>query len=80
MTLGNVALLVLGLAMVGTGAMFVVRFAARNRMDRPRARSLPEGKAGPVFAQRALLGALLISLGLLLTVLGALLIFAPRTG
>jgi len=75
MTLAYVALLVIGLLMIVAGATFVIRFAARHRLDERPPRPRPEGASGPVSTQRALLGALLVSMGFLLAVLGAVMLF-----
>ena len=80
MTLAYVALLVIGLLMIAAGAGFVIRFAARHRLGERPPRPRPEGASGPVSAQRALLGALLVSMGFMLAVLGAVMLFVrPAT-
>ncbi len=80
MTLAFVALLVVGLLMIAAGGYLVVRFFARHRLGERPARPRPEGAGGPAVAQRGLLGALLVSMGFLLAVLGAVMLFArPAT-
>lgn len=78
MTLPPLLLLLVGLLMIAFGAVFVVRFIAQNRLARRPARPKPQARRGPAVTQRALLGALLVSLGLLLAVFGATSLIAGR--
>jgi hypothetical protein len=73
-----IALLSLGVIMLVTGLVLVIRFGRRHRVLRPRARTVPQRPRGPAGQHQALLGALLIAFGLLLTVFAAVLTFAPR--
>lgn len=79
MTLPPLLLLLVGLVMIVLGAVFVVRFIAQNRLAERPARPKPQARRGPAVTQRALLGALLVSLGLLLAVFGALALVAGPT-
>ena len=75
----HVVLLVLGVIMLVTGLVLVIRFGKRHQVLRPRAKTAPQRQRGPAGQHQALLGALLVAFGLLLTVFGAVLTFAPRT-
>ena len=74
MWVASAALLSLGVGMIAAGAQMIVGFLRRSRDARdPSAR--PE--VGPLWTQRAVLGALLVTAGFFFAVFGALLTFAP---
>lgn len=80
MTLPPILMLVLGVPMLVLGAYLVVRFVQRNRLDKRPAEPKPQGAQGPDWTQNALLGALLISVGGLLSAFGiAALVAGPGT-
>jgi hypothetical protein len=62
-TLPPILLLLIGLPMFVVGWWFVVRFVRHNRLDRNPPEPAPQDAAGPVWAQNALLGALLVAVG-----------------
>jgi hypothetical protein len=70
MTLPPLLLFAIGLPMVVLGAVLVVRFFRHNRLHRRPAEPPPQDARGPVWTQNALLGALLVSVGTLLSVFG----------
>lgn len=70
MTLPPVLLVIIGLPMLGTGLFLVVRFFQRNRLERRPIEPKPQGSQGPVWTHNALLGAMLISIGALLSAFG----------
>ncbi len=75
----HVVLLVLGAIMLVTGLVLVIRFGRRHQVLQPRAKTVRQRPRGPAGQHQALLGALLVAFGLLLTIFGAVLTFAPRT-
>ena len=79
MTLPPLLLLLVGLLMIALGAVFVVRFIAQNRLAERPSKPKPQEPRGPAVTQRALLGALMVSVGLLLTVFGVLALVAGPT-
>ena len=76
MTLAYVALFVVGLAMLATGLALIVGYLTYSRRDLSRPADQRRGEIGPVWTQRAVLGALLMTSGFFLAVFGALLTFA----
>jgi hypothetical protein len=70
MTLSPLVLIAIGLPMLVLGVVLVVRFFRHNRLHRRPAEPPPQDARGPVWSQNALLGALLVSLGTLLSVFG----------
>ena len=80
MTLAFAVVALVGLAMVVVGSSFVVGFLRRSRRDGSRPPTLRRADVGPVWTQRAVLGALLVTLGFFLAVLGSLLTFARSVG
>jgi len=80
MALPPILLLIIGLPMLLVGVSLVVRFFQRNRLDERPIEPKPQGAQGPVWTQNALLGALMISIGALLTAFGiAALVAGPGT-
>lgn len=71
-TIAYAALLSLGVGMIAAGAQMVVGFLRRAR-DGTDPRARPE--VDPLWTQRAVLGALLITAGFFFAVFGALLTF-----
>ena len=80
MTLAFVALALVGIAMIGVGSSFVTGFLKRSRRDGTRPPAVRRADVGAVWTQRAVLGALLVTLGFFLAVLGSLLAFAGDVG
>jgi len=80
MTLAFAAVALVGLAMVGVGSSFVVGFLRRSRRDATRPPPLRRAEVGTAWTQRAVLGALLVTLGFFLAVLGSLLVFTRSVG
>ncbi len=76
MTLAYVPLFAVGVAMLGIGLALIVGYLTRSRLDRSRPAEQRRAEVGPVWTQRAVLGALLMTLGFFLAVFGALLTFA----
>ena len=81
MSLPPVLLLLVGVPMVVLGVVFVVRFFQRNRLgERPIEPKQRQTAKGPVSALSALLGALLISIGSLMSAFGiAAMLAGPGT-
>ncbi len=80
MTLAFVGLALVGIAMIGVGSSFVVGFLRRSRRDGSRPPTLRRADVGAAWTQRAVLGALFVTLGFFLAVLGSLLAFAGGVG
>jgi len=75
-----VLLLLLGLPMIVVGVVFVIRFFQRNNLGERPIEPKPQGSTGPASTQAALLGALLIALGGLMSAFGvAALLAGPGT-
>jgi len=71
-----VLLLLLGLPMIVLGAFFVIRFFQRNNLGERPIEPKPQGSKGPASTQTALLGALLIALGGLMSAFGVAAVLA----
>lgn len=74
MWVASAALLSLGVGMMAAGAQMVYGFLRRSR-DRADPQARPD--VDPLWTQRAVLGALLLTAGFFFGVFGALLTFAP---
>lgn len=76
MALAYVALFVVGVTMLAAGLALIVGYLTCSRRDLPRPTGQRRGEVGPLWTQRAVLGALLVTSGFFLAVFGALLTFA----
>ena len=78
MSLPPVLLFVFGVPMLVVGTFLIVRWFQRNNLGKRPIDPKPQDAKGPVRTQSALLGALLISLGLLLSAFGLAALFAGQ--